>query len=365
MITKFKFTFISLFILINICAQNRQENIRNFNWLHVATEMPDEWYSSAEAIMVADSVLKYQTEVGGWPKNTNFHRRVNQREMARIKSTGFGATFDNDATTTEMRFLSKMYNKIKDERYREAFLKALDYIFEAQYENGGWPQFYPYRTGITADYASHITYNDNAMVNIMHLLYDIIREREIFVSMNLSKEHIIRAEESFNRGLDCILKTQIVVNGDLTVWCAQHDEFTLEPAKARTYELASFSGSESAGIVELLMTIEQPSVEIINAVEGAVMWFQNNKIENKVYERFINEDRLFDSRIIDSVGAPAIWARFYDLKTTKPIFAGRDGIKKDVLTDIERERRAGYAWYTRHPQGVLDAYPEWKRKIEK
>jgi len=35
----------------------------------------------------------------------------------------------------------------------------------------------------------------------------------------------------------------------------QHDEKTLLPAGARTYELPSFSGAESVGIIKLLMEI--------------------------------------------------------------------------------------------------------------
>ena len=106
--------------------------------------MPSEWYGSEEAKMVADSVLKYQTDIGGWAKNSGFHKGgVKQDEWCRIVKYGIGATFDNDATLTEMRFLTKMYTNTKDERYRDAFLKAYNYIFQAQYPNGGWPQFYP------------------------------------------------------------------------------------------------------------------------------------------------------------------------------------------------------------------------------
>ena len=72
------------------------------------------------------------------------------------------------------------------------------------------------------------------------------------------------------------------------MWCAQHDETTLAPAKARSYELPSFSGSESVGITLLLMSIENPSEDIITAVHGAVQWFGNNKIEGIKLEREID-----------------------------------------------------------------------------
>jgi hypothetical protein len=45
-----------------------------------------------------------------------------------------------------------------------------------------------------------------------------------------------RARQAIDKGVECILKTQVVQEGKLTVWCAQHDERTLAPAKARAYE---------------------------------------------------------------------------------------------------------------------------------
>ena len=36
--------------------------------------------------------------------------------------------------------------------------------------------------------------------------------------------------------MECILNTQVKQNGKLTVWCAQHDEHTLAPAKAHEEE---------------------------------------------------------------------------------------------------------------------------------
>ena len=95
--------------------------------------------------------------------------------------------------------------------------------------------------------------------------------------MQISEEMRLRAKEAFDKGIECILRTQIIVDGQPTVWCAQHDEFTLAPANARSYELASFSGTESVGITMLLMDIENPSKKIIGAVNGAIAWFESNK----------------------------------------------------------------------------------------
>ena len=46
--------------------------------------------------------------------------------------------------------------------------------------------------------------------------------------------------------------------------------------------------------------------------------------------------------------------RFSDLQTGKPIFSGRDGIIKSSITEIEAERRNGYAWYVGNPRSILN-----------
>lgn len=332
-------------------------------WKHVAVGMPDDWYSTDEAKRVADSVLKYQTKAGGWPKNSNFHRNVDHKEMARVKSTGIGATFDNGATTTEMRFLAKMYSKTKDGRYRKSFMKGCEYILQAQYSNGGWPQFYPHRKGVSSDYSQHITYNDDAMVNIMALLKDILNEHNEYGLLEMNAEMIAKAREAFARGIACILKTQIIRDGAPTVWCAQHDKITLAPVKARTYELPSLSGSESAGIVIFLMHIENPSPAIINAVKGAVNWFEAFKIKGIKLETEIDAKGRKNRIVVSNEDAPAIWARFYDLETGKPFFCDRDGVKREALAEIGYERRNGYSWYTHSPAKVLQLYPEWEKRV--
>lgn len=341
-------------------AQNNSFNYQNKRWSRVATSMPIEWYKSDEAKLVAENVLLAQKEIGGWEKNKNFHRKLSDSEKSYYLNNKFeiGATFDNDATTTELRFLAKVYAHNKDERYKKAFEKGLNYIFIAQYENGGWPQFYPVRKG-SVDYSGHITYNDDAMVNTMNFLNEIILDNEEFAALQISNEIKEKAKTAFNKGVQAILDTQIIVDGQPTVWCAQHDEITLEPAKARSYELASFSGAESVNIVLLLMEIDNPSEEIVASIKGAVQWFENNKIEGIRIENTINKDGKRDQVVVEDKNAPAIWGRFYDLETSKPFFCSRDGVKRNTLAEISYERRNGYGWYTDKPAELLRKYPKW------
>jgi len=169
-------------------------------------------------------------------------------------------------------------------------------------------------------------------------------------------------QQSFELGIACILKCQIVVDGKPTVWCAQHDEKTFAPAKARSYELPSFSGSESVGIVRLLMSLEKPTPEICDSIEGAIAWFESHKVTGLRFDTEKGQDGKPNLVMIPDPKAPALWARFYDLKTGAPFVCDRDGIPKPQLADIGYERRNGYSWFGEYARDLLGKdYPTWKK----
>ena len=352
-----------LIVLVIILGSNLDviAQVHNKKWGSITNIEEGDWFASNEAKEIAENVLLYQRDIGGWPKNIQMQEPLSNDEkqkLIEIKSDTHKVTTDNGATIQEMVFLSKMYRQVPDERYKEAFLAGLDYILEAQYESGGWPQYYPLRKG----YYTHITFNDDSMVNILNVLEEIKNKTDYF-SIKPSEEIIQRVKIAFDKGIDCIIKTQYKQKGVLTSWCAQHDEKTLLPAKARAYELPSLSGKESAKIVLLLMTIENPSEEVKTAIISAVKWFDDVKINGLREDRIYNEKgKLINKKMVPDSNAKPIWARFMELDDNTPFFCDRDGIKKATLAEIGSERRNGYAWYTNEPKEVFKKYVKWKKK---
>jgi len=282
---------------------------------------PDAWFATPEAKKIAATILSYQSDYGGWPKNTD--------------------TVD------------KPYPGDRKELH-PTFAKGLDYILKAQYPNGGWPQYIP----LSKQYHRHITFNDGAMVRVMEFLREV---HDCPVYTFLPEADRKASIAAFTQGVDCILKCQILVDGKPTVWCAQHDEVTLKPANARACELASFTGSESVGITRLLMSLEKPGPEIIKAIEGAIAWFQFSEITGI---RIDTKDG--DKIVVPDPKAPALWVRFYDLKTGKPFFCECDGIPKPKLADIGHERRNGDSWYGNYAASLLEKdYPAWKKRVSR
>lgn len=320
-----------------------------------------EWYGSAEAIRIGENLLLFQRAIGGWQKNIDMAKPLTAAEKADAadQKEQNDSTIDNGATYTQMIYLARVFNATRQERFKDAFIKGLDYLLKAQYSNGGWPQYYPRLTG----YYKHITFNDDAMIGVMNVLREIARKQPTYIFVDEPRRH--RAEQAVNQGIECILKTQIVVNGKRTAWCAQHDEVTLAPADARAYEKISLSGGESVGIVRFLMGIDHPSPRVIEAIQSAIAWFEQVKITGlKVIEK--QDPSLpngFDRVVIQDAKADPLWARFYDIGTNRPIFCGRDGVIKFSLAEIEHERRTGYRWYVNSPAKLLaQDYPAWQKK---
>jgi len=343
--------------LITVTAINAQSLRIIRNALHHDDES---WYGSAESLVTARNVLLLQKNNGGWPKNIHFYNKQLSdsdisEQLVQKKDTK-DATIDNGATYSEMLFLANMYQATRDDIYREAFVKGLSFLFSMQYENGGFRQF-DRKDG----YYTHITFNDNAMSNVLQLMRAVGSNHSLFNGM-VSDSLRCLADDSFKRGIACILKTQYLQNGKRTIWCAQHDENTFLPAKARAYELPSLSGAESVNLVVLLMELPNPDQCVKDAIVGAMDWFGANRITDKRLEWYVNAEGQRDVRMINSREGNDLWGRFCDLETNRPFVCDRDGIIKYDLSEIGYERRVGYGWFTDDPGRLFPRYERWKQK---
>jgi pectate lyase len=313
-------------------------------WRELAAK-PDAWYRSAEGQRVVENILSWQAPPGDWPKNLDTTAKPFTGDPTKLQGT-----FDNGATTGELRFLARAFRATQDPRCQQAFLKGFDHLLKAQYPTGGWPQFYPPGN----QYHRHITFNDDAMVRLLDFLRDVATAADFEFA---DPERRKAARESFDRGIQCILKCQIVVDGQPTAWCAQHDEIDYRPRPGRAYELVSLSGAESAGILRLLMSLEKPGPEVVRAVNSGAAWFESAKLAG-IRQTKVNGDK----RMVNDPNAPPLWARFCEIGSNRPIFCGRDGVKKYSIADIESERRNGYAWYGEWGARVAEDYARWKVK---
>ena len=312
-------------------------------------------------------MLLFQKNNGGWPKNYDFFAILSpqQKKLVQAAKAETNTTFDNGNTYTQIAALAIAFKATKAEKYKTGCVKGLNFVLKAQYKNGGWPQYYPIEPN---NYSSHITYNDDAMLGVMQLMKDILDGNDQYSFIDDTMRN--RLQSAYNKGIDCILKTQINDAGKPTAWCQQYDEVTLQPAWARKFEPPCICNKESSSLVLFLMSIDHPSKEICDAIENAVNWFNESIIHNTLVKsieaprvqtpyKISTHDRVV---VIDST-APAIWTRYYELKTHRPMFCNRDSKVVYSLAEVARERRDGYGWYSYAPQEVLNKYKEWKKKV--
>src|SRR5215469_314410 len=330
------------------------------------------WYGTAEAHHLADVIVSFQTPAGGWsknldmsgepraqgqsyaPDNLNKHPGPDDFDTPRDPTWNYVGTLDNDATTTELRFLARVAAATithDGDLYRVSFRKGIHYLLAAQFPNGGWPQVWPLQGG----YHDAITYNDNAVSQAAELMTDVSAGagQYSFLPPDLRQQ----AAASADRALDCILRTQIIVNGKRTAWAQQIDAITLQPVSARNYEPAALSSGESADLLLYLMRLPRPSGEVAAAIRDGITWLNSTAIYG---QQWVGGRNPPSGRHLEpKPDAGPIWARFYSISTNKQIFGDRDKTIHDDVTEISLERRNGYAWYSTGPQQALEAYKGW------
>lgn len=332
----------------------------------IITPLPNQpKYTPTEIRKIADNILLFQKSNGGWPKNYDMLAILMEQQIHAVKAAreAMNTTFDNGATHSHVEYLARAFSKTRDDRYKDACLKGLDFILSAQYANGGWPQFYPDTSG----YRKYITFNDGAMVGVMNVLHRIVKNTPPYSFVDAIRRG--KARDAFERGLECILKCQVVQNGVLTGWGQQHDNVDVHPQNARTFEPASVSSRESAEIILLLMSIDHPDKEVVTSLQSAVKWLERSTIHGiRVKDmkaptaHYKYQTVSFDRIVVKDSSAPPIWARLYELGTHRPLFCNRDAKPVYSLAEVDRERRTGYTWYSYEPDEVMKKYPAWRKK---
>ncbi|MEZ0386528.1 MAG: pectate lyase, partial [Verrucomicrobium sp.] len=275
------------------------------------------WFATADASKLADVVLSYQTPSGGWSKGIDYRKGPRQPGTHWTSQSGKGwhycGTLDNRSTTEQILFLSHVHLAHQREDCRLAVLRGVEWLFAAQFPNGGWPQVYPLEAG----YHEAITLNDGAMLHALELLQAISAGSAPFTFFDQALRQ--RATAAYERGLQCLRETQFVIGDHPTVWCAQHDPITLAPVAARLKEPPSLSGSESAEIVRFLMRKGPLDESTLKQVDLALAWLADRRLTGL---RRGKDERGKTTYTEDPTCSDPLWARFCDLQTGRPMFAG-------------------------------------------
>ena len=281
-----------------------------------------------------------------------------QKSEWRAKDGGDLGTIDNNATIQEMRLLAVRYKETTNNNYKVAFKtsfnKAVNFLLTMQRSKGGLPQVWPKR----GNYSDQITLNDNAMIRAMVTMMDIANKTSPSDSDIIDEATRSKMQGALDKAIDYLLKAQIVNNGNLTVWCAQHDTNSLAPVGARAYELPSKSGNESMGVVWFLMNWPKQTEAIQNAVKGAIAWYKKIRLKDKAFSK--------TAGVVDKAGS-SLWFRFYEVNSDDYFFCDRDGAstKTQDFMKISEERRTGYQWAGDYGSAILSTEAAYLEALEK
>jgi PelA/Pel-15E family pectate lyase len=328
-------------------------------------------YGSEDVTAIADNILLLQHDNGGWIENRDPARILSAEEKAAAvaEKASPDFSFDNRNIYTQVAYLMAAHEQTGREDYRNSALKGLDLILSQQMTAcGGWPHTVPAKQS----YHPKLTIADEVTSGNLHLLRLIKENAYPFGSIDEIRRK--QSSDSVARGEACLLRLQVRQQGQLTGWAGQYDPMTLAPSGGRSFELPAIVSQETAAVLRYLMTIPDPSPEVIASIEGAVAWLKRSRIDGMRLETFtlpapIKYDyhtATTDRRLVADPSAPPLWARFYDLKDNTVVLANRDGKRVAAYADIHPERRSGYSWYGEWAAHIINVdYPAWRARTAK
>jgi PelA/Pel-15E family pectate lyase len=275
------------------------------------------------AVAAADALIWGQLVHGGWEYRIDFLGEGSWRYRHEAVDDPYEegrCTFDDEVTQAATRLLMGVDAVVGREPYTEAARYALEFMMEAQFPNGAWPQWYPLTDDYPDSYTDYYTYNDqviNDCIELMVEAYQVYGDE--------------RYLESAERGGNFIILSQ--VQEPQPGWAQQY-YWNLSPAWARSYEPpAVCSKVTSNNMITLLeLYLLTGNATYLEPLPAAIDWLNRSKI---------GED---------------LWARFYELGTNTPLYCDRDRKLTYNLSEVSEERRTGYGWQGGYGLGGMRMY---------
>lgn len=290
----------------------------------------DEFYLEA-ATAAAESLVYGQLKSGGWTNCVDFNPRGERRALYR-NGRGRGkdnSSLDDGQTQSALRLLVQCdkAHKFKHAAIHEAAATGLKALLAAQFECGAFPQVwtgqvaekpvvkakypdYDWRTeGRIKEYWDLYTLNDNTCGYITDTLIDAYRIYEDD-----------RYLKSLRRLGDFLLLAQMPE--PQPAWAQQYN-YEMQPVWARRFEPPGVSGDESQEAIETLMKIAKVTDDrkFLTPIPSALAYLRRS---------LLPEGKL---------------ARYYELKTNKPLYMTRRG-KNYTLTHDDSNLPSHYGWKT-------------------
>lgn len=278
-----------------------------------AYEQTGEPYLLEAARQSAHALVKGQLVSGGWHYSIEFNPEKRGAYAYRADSAEAEgrnvSTLDDDVTQLALRYLMQVDQTLnfEDAAIHGAVVYGLDKLVAAQYPNGAWPQrftgppdpekhpvkraSYPEewsREYEGVNYMGYYTFNDGTISDTIKTMFDAA---EIYGRKD--------CREAAMRAGDFIILAQMP--DPQPGWAQQYDP-DMHPAWARKFEPPAITGGESQGVMRTLLYLYRKT--------GAAKYLEPLPRALDYYE--------------ESALANGDLARFYELRTNKPLYFTKD-----------------------------------------
>ncbi len=291
------------------------------------------------ATEAANALVYGQLKSGGWTNSVDFNPR--SKHVAEYRNgQGRGknnSSLDDGQTQSALQFLIHVDQALgfRDVAIHEAAITGLDALLSAQYPNGGFPQVwtgpvkpqpilrasYPdvdWRTeGRVKNYWDMYTLNDNVTGYVAGVLIDAARVYEDD-----------RYLDSLRRLGDFLILAQMP---DPQPGWAQQYSYEMKPIWARKFEPPAVSGDETQEVIDTLMLISRSldDPKFLQPIPRAVAW--------------LKQSLLADGQL----------ARYYELRSNRPLYMSRRGDKYELTYD-DSNLPDHYGWKTPNRLAEID-----------
>jgi PelA/Pel-15E family pectate lyase len=288
----------------------------------------DEFYLDA-ARDAGEALIYGQLQSGGWTASIDFDPRgprVGQYRGGKGRGRN-NSTLDDGISQTAIRFLVRLDKALdfKDEKVHEAVQVALKALLAAQFTNGAFPQVW---TGPVAKQpvmkASYPDYDWRMEGKIKNYwdMYTLNDGLAGTVTAALLDVHAVYQEPKYMEAVarlgDFLILAQMP--DPQPAWAQQYS-YEMHPIWARRFEPSAVTGGESQDVLETLMKIHRATGDkkYLEPIPRAIA--------------YLKKSLLPDGRL----------ARYYELKTNKPLYMSRRGDEYSLTYD-DKDLPDHYGW---------------------
>lgn len=279
----------------------------------------------------ADALVYGQLKSGGWTNSIDFDpNSPNVADYRNGRGKGKNnSSLDDGQTQSALQFLVQIDNalKFRNDSIHQAALTGLETLLAAQYPNGGFPQVWTKpvqpQPVLSATFPDFDWRTEGRVKNYwdMYTLNDNVTG---YVAATLIEAHRAYDDQRYQVALaklgDFLLLAQMPE--PQPGWAQQYD-YQMHPIWARKFEPPGVSGDETQEVIATLMLIAETlgDPKYLEPIPRATAWLKRSLLP--------------DGQV----------ARYYELKTNRPLYMERNGDNYKLTYD-DANLPDHYGWKT-------------------